>query len=132
MSLNKNYELVEIAKMFCRDLRKNSTNSEKLLWNALRNRKLYEHKFYRQYPLFYDLYGEESFFIADFYCHENKLIIELDGEIHKYKLKEDSLITEILNSLGLRVIRFKNEEVENNLIDVLNIIKMNFQKSLSF
>ncbi len=126
MSLSKKRELREIAKLLCRDLRKRSTNAERILWDALRNRKLDEHKFYRQYPIFYDLYGEESFFIADFYCHESKLIIELDGEIHKYKLEEDNKRTDILNLLGMHVIRFNNNEIEKNLNEVLNKIKMEF------
>jgi len=123
MSLNNRQELVEIAKVVCRDLRKRSTKAEDTLWEYLRNRKLLNKKFYRQYPLFYDLTGKESFFIADFYCYEAKLIIELDGEIHKYKLKEDKNRTNILNILGLQVIRFKNKEVEENVNLVLEKIK---------
>jgi len=123
MSLNNRQELVEIAKVVCRDLRKRSTKAEDTLWEYLRNRKLLNKKFYRQYPLFYDLTGKESFFIADFYCYEAKLIIELDGEIHKYKLKEDKSRTDILKMLGLKVIRFKNKEIEGNLNFVLEKIK---------
>ena len=70
MSLNKNKELREIAKTSCRELRKNSTNAEKDFWNIVRNRKFLGKKFYRQYPIFFDLLGKESFYIADFYCHE--------------------------------------------------------------
>ncbi|MBU1677761.1 MAG: endonuclease domain-containing protein, partial [Bacteroidetes bacterium] len=67
-----------------------STPAEKKLWHELRNRKLSGWKFLRQHPIFYDLNGKESFFIVDFYCHEKKLIIELDGEMHKRQLKEDA------------------------------------------
>jgi len=123
MSLNSKQKLVEVAKVVCRDLRKRGTNTEQRLWEELRNRKLLNKKFYRQYPLFYDLAGKESFFVADFYCYEAKLIIELDGEIHKYKLKEDKSRTNILNMLGLKVIRFKNKEVEENLDLVLEKIE---------
>lgn len=123
MSLNCRAKLVEVAKIVCRDLRKRATNSEEMLWEHLRNRKLLNKKFYRQYPLFYDLTGKESLFVADFYCYEAKLIIELDGEIHKYKLKEDKSRTEILNMLGLKVIRFKNKEVEENMDLVLEKIR---------
>ena len=122
MSLNSKTKLVEIAKVVCRDLRKRGTKAEQMLWNELRNRKLLSKKFYRQYPIFYDLTGKESFFVADFYCYEAKLIIELDGEIHKYKLKEDKNRTHILNMLGLKVIRFKNKEVEEKLDSVLEKI----------
>jgi very-short-patch-repair endonuclease len=123
VSLNRKKELSEIAKVICRQLRQNSTVSEIILWEALRNNKFSEMKFRRQHPLYYDITGKESFFIADFYCHDEKLIIELDGIIHKYKLKKDNERTEILNNLGLRVIRFSNDEIENNLKDVLRKIK---------
>lgn len=130
MSINKRKELAEIAKIVCRDLRRNSAHAEELLWKAIRNRKLDDKKFLRQHPLFYDLTGKESFFIADFYCHEEKLIIELDGIYHKYILKEDKNRTQILNFLGIKVIRFKNEEVINNLESVLKKIRNHFTEKL--
>jgi len=123
MSLNAKKELVEIAKLLCRDLRKRSTKAEEILWEQLRNRKLDYKKYYRQYPIFYDITGKESFFIADFFCFETKLVIELDGAIHNKRLKEDMQRTEILNLLGLSVIRFKNEEIEKELEKVLERIK---------
>ena len=123
MSLNKKAELVNIAKTFCRELRKNSTKAELILWEELRNRKLNNKKFYRQYPIFYDETGIESFFIADFFCFENNLVIELDGPIHQYKITEDQNRTDILISKSITVIRFKNEEVEKNLNYVLEKIK---------
>lgn len=126
MSLNKKRELSQIAKIICRELRKNSTEAEEILWQNLRNRKLEGRKFLRQHPLYYDLIGRESFFIADFYCHEEKLVIELDGEYHQYKLVEDKLRTNIINLLGIKVIRFRNEEVSNNLQEVVKEIKNNF------
>jgi len=132
MSLNNKAKLVEIAKVVCRELRKRETDAEEILWKKLRNRKLLNKKFYRQYPLFYDLTGKESFFVADFYCYEAKLIIELDGEIHKYKLKEDKSRTDILNMLGLKVIRFKNEEVERNIDGVLEEIRTYLNSSQPF
>ena len=49
--------------------------------------------------------------MADIYCHEEKLIIELDGKYHKYQLEKDKERTNILNYLGVRIIRFNNEEV---------------------
>ena len=124
MSINRIKELAETAKIVCRDLRRNSTPAEELLWGgAIRNRKLDGKKFLRQHPLFYDITGKESFFIADFYCHEEKLIIELDGVYHKYRLREDKERTKILNFLGIKVIRFKNEEVLKNLERVLKKIR---------
>jgi len=73
------FELKNMAKQLCRDLRKNSTNSENIMWDVVRNRKLNNRKFYRQYPIFYDIDGLSKFFIADFNNHETKLVIEIDG-----------------------------------------------------
>src|SRR3989304_701180 len=115
MSLNNKTKLVEIAKVICRELRNNSTKAEKKFWDMVRNKKLNGKKFYRQYPFFHDITGKESFFIADFFCYEEKLIIELDGKYHKYRLKEDKERTKILNHLGLRLIRFSNDDIMNDL-----------------
>lgn len=119
MSLSRSKHLIETAKLLCRDLRKHSTDSERVLWNELRNRKFDNKKFYRQYPLFFDYLGKETFFIADFYCHEEKLVIELDGGYHKRQKYYDELRTEVINLLGIQVIRFNNEEVTENLNSVL-------------
>ena len=128
MSLNARRKLVKVAKVVCRELRRNETEAEKILWKAIRNKNLNGKKFYRQQPIFHDVTGRETFFVADFYCFTDKLIIELDGRYYQYRLEEDKHRTEILNLLGLRVIRFSNDEVINNLGFVLNEIK----KSLSF
>lgn len=123
MSLNNKTKLEEIAKVICRDLRKNSTKAERKFWEAVRNRKFYGEKFYRQYPFFHDITGKETFFITDFFCFEAKLIIELDGRYHQYRLQEDEERTRILNHLGLKFIRFSNEEILNNLEEVLLKLK---------
>ena len=123
MSLNNKSKIVEIAKIICRDLRKNSTKAERILWGELRSKKLYSKKFYRQYPIFHDVTGKETFFVADLFCHTDKLIIELDGRYHQYRLKEDKDRTTILNNLGLKVIRFTNDEILNNLEGVLNTLQ---------
>jgi very-short-patch-repair endonuclease len=123
MSLNKKYELTIIAKHLCRKLRKNSTPAEAILWNILRNRGFLNLKFYRQHPIFYDLLGPESFFIADFYCHQLKLVIELDGNYHLYRINEDNQRTTIINLLGIKVIRFSNDDVTDRLNIVLSAIE---------
>jgi very-short-patch-repair endonuclease len=86
-------------------LRKKQTPAEALLWKILRNRAFGKLKFRRQHPL--------SYFIADFYCHELKLIIELDGGIHEidYIRERDAKREAKLRELGLTVIRFTNEQV---------------------
>jgi len=128
MSLNRKSQLVQVAKKVCRDLRKNQTEAEKLFWKVVHDRKFNGKKFYRQYPIFHDISGRETFFVADFYCYSEKLVIELDGNIHQYKLKEDNLRTEIINQLGIKVIRFKNKEIISDIEKVLKEIEKYFYK----
>jgi very-short-patch-repair endonuclease len=127
LSLNNKTKLIEVAKVVCRELRKNSTKAEKKLWGAVRNKKFYGKKFYRQYPFFHDISGKETFFIADFFCYDEKLIIELDGKYHQYRFQEDKERTKILNFLGIRVIRFRNEEIMNHLDEVIIKLKNHFK-----
>lgn len=107
-----------IGKLFeySRELRQVSTEAEKLLWSELRNRKLNRLKFRRQHPI--DKY------IADFYCHERKLVIELDGEIHNTQENKnyDKARTVELGSLTITVLRFTNDEVLNGVERVLQKI----------
>lgn len=100
-----------------KELRLKQTKAEKVLWNELRNKKLNGCKFRRQHPVMQ--------FIADFYCHEKKLIIEIDGDIHsKPENKEyDSYRTYELEQFDIKVLRFTNEQVLNYLEFVLNKIK---------
>lgn len=125
MSLNRDNNLVEIAKLVCGELRKNSTKAERKFWDKVRNKKFFGQKFYRQYPIFHDITGKEPFFVADFFCHTDKLIVELDGKYHQYRLKEDEDRTKILNYLGLRVIRFTNDEIMTNFEGVLKTLIKN-------
>ena len=73
----------------------------------------------RQFPLTFEIDGFPRFFVADFYCHEFRLVIEIDGKIHERQKDYDEVRTYIINCLGYKVIRFKNEEVQNNLDSVL-------------
>jgi len=123
MSLSNNPRLREIAKQLCRDLRKRQTDAEAIFWEAVRDRKFLGLKFYRQHPLFFDYLGKETFFIADFFCHERQLVVEIDGKIHDYRKDHDELRTHIINMMGIEVIRFHNEEIENNLGEVLGRIE---------
>lgn len=129
MSLNKKSKLTTVATKLCRDLRKRATLAEIIFWNAVRNRKFMNKKINRQFPIFFDLLGKETFFIADFYCHEEKLVIEIDGGYHERQKEYDSLRTELINQLGIRVIRFKNEEVEKDLTSVLIKLKSSINMS---
>ena len=97
-----------------RELRQNMTEAERVLWKELRNRKFLGLKFVRQYPLIYQVINNEPrYFIADFMCYEKKLVMEVDGLIHEFQKEEDQHREEILKSLGLNILRIKNEEVED-------------------
>ncbi len=107
----------------CRLLRRNETTSEKVFWAALRGRKFANFKFRRQHPFVYqNIQGTKSFFIADFYCINARLIIELDGKIHEFQKEYDKNRDMILAQLGLTTIRIKNEELANNQQAVLDHI----------
>lgn len=123
MSLTIKSELRNVAKEICRELRKKQTKAESLLWNELRNRKFVNRKFYRQYPLFFDYLGKETFYITDFYCYEEKLVIEVDGKYHDYQKEKDKLRDYVITMLGNRVMRIKNEVVETDIQKVLEQIK---------
>jgi very-short-patch-repair endonuclease len=127
MHHTNNLILLKAAKDLSRELRKSQTNAEKIFWENVRKKRLRELKFYRQYPIFYEINNTESFLIADFYCFEKKTIIEIDGKIHRYRTKKDNLRTQLLNLLGIRVMRFHNEDVENDLDKVLTEILNKFE-----
>lgn len=96
-----------------RELRKNATAEEKKLWEQLRGRKLKGRKFLRQQPIIYDTIPKQQFFVADFYCAEAKLVVEVDGKYHDFQEDYDRNREEILSQLGLRVLRFRNEELQD-------------------
>ena len=122
MSLNHKQALRGVATHAARELRAKATPAETLLWSCLRANRLHGLSFYRQRPIYHDITGRETYFIADFYCHRARLIIEVDGEIHQQQGAEDQERTRILNHLGLRVIRFTNDEVLNNIQSILQAI----------
>lgn len=97
-------------------LRENMTDAEKILWEKLRNKNFENFKFRRQHPI--------QLYIADFYCHELKLIIEIDGGYHETaaQREKDFERSEILNFNGLEIIRFTNQQIQSNLPEVLRII----------
>ena len=97
-----------------RDLRRNSTEAEKRLWGALRNRRLAGVKFRRQVII--------DAFIVDFCCRSQKLVIEIDGGQHCEQSIYDDARTRAIERLGYRVIRFWNNDVLANIDAVLNAI----------
>ncbi len=110
-----NPAIPEIAKQLARDLRRRETRAEKKLWNILCNRQFLGKKFLRQHPIIFDYESRKRFFIADSCCHENKLVIEIDGKSHDYQKDYDELRTYIINGLGFGMVRFRNEEIENDI-----------------
>ena len=100
-----------------KELRKNQTKSEKVLWNKLRNKKLDAYKFFRQYSV--------GPYILDFYCPLLRLNIEIDGGYHLEEKEYDEERERFLAGNFIKTIRFKNEEVMNNLENVLKVIKEN-------
>ena len=115
--------LSQRIKQRVRQLRKEQTRSEAVLWKKLRDRKLAGKKFLRQHPIVFEWEGREKFVVPDFYCHETGLIIELDGSVHDKRKEHDEIRDSVLNCLGFKVLRFKNKEVEHRLSWVLKTIE---------
>lgn len=121
-------KIPEIIKIAARELRKNMTKSEKLLWNELRYDTLWV-RFYRQKPIY--VYTETSwrdrFIIADFYSDELKLVIELDWWVHLQKevFELDREKEKLLENVWIKVLRFTNEEISANLWKVIEKINEN-------
>ena len=97
-----------------KELRREMTPAEKILWNELRSNKLGVH-FRRQQII--------AGFIVDFYCHKAGLVIELDGDIHDLQQAEDKRREKLLSEIGLRIVRFRNDEVVKDLTAVTTRIR---------
>ena len=97
-----------------RELRREMTPAEKILWKHVKANRLNGLHFRRQQIV----HG----YFADFYCHQHELIVEVDGGIHELRQEYDAEREEYLNSPGLRVIRFTNDEITKNLNHVLQKI----------
>jgi len=102
-------------KLLARNLRNSSTLSEVLLWNCLRKKKLLGHKFLRQKPI--------GNYIVDFYCTKLLLVIEIDGFTHDNKYEYDINRQKYLENIGLKILRFRDEDVKNNLFGVIKAIE---------
>jgi len=99
---------------FARSLRHQPTRAEEILWERLRGSRFHGAKFKRQVP--FDRY------VVDFYCHAAKLAVEIDGKQHAWFADYDRGRSEVLERLGVRVVRFGNEEVCGDLDAVLERI----------
>jgi very-short-patch-repair endonuclease len=98
-------------------LRKEMTDAEIALWAKIRRRQISGYKFRRQHAI--------SQFIADFYCHEKKLVIEVDGGYHNdpLQMEHDQQRTFELEKFGLSVLRFSNDEINNKMTEVIRKIR---------
>ena len=106
-------------KPHSRQLRKNMTDAEKLLWSKIRGKQVKELQVYRQKPI--------GWFIVDFYCPKAHLVIEVDGGQHfdEDAKQEDNLRDEYMERVGLTVLRFSDKDVFENLPGVLERIWSN-------
>jgi very-short-patch-repair endonuclease len=108
----------------CRQLRNNATPFEKLLWAEIRRRNIGGEKFLRQFPIFIiQGMGRKAFYIADFYCGQHKLVIEVDGPIHLLKKEYDNNRDIAMKEWGFDILRFANDEVENSMNSVIGKIE---------
>ncbi len=103
-------------KKYSRRLRKEMTDAEQLLWSKVRGKQLKGFQFYRQKPI--------GRFIADFYCPKAKLVIEIDGGQHYSEAMQakDKSRDRYIENLGLKVLRFSDKEIFENLTGVLEEI----------
>lgn len=124
MKTDRTHSKIEL-KQFRQELRKNLMPAEAFLWINLNAKQLDGKKFVKQHSI-----GK---YIVDFYCASEKLIIELDGEVHQNATaaEYDEKRTAYLNGLGYTVIRFENKMVFDNLQSVFIEIKENFKQDKS-
>ncbi|VXD18749.1 endonuclease domain-containing protein [Marinoscillum sp. 108] len=104
-------------KELARQLRNNSTKSEIRLWQCLKGKQMMGYDFHRQKPLLE--------YIADFYCYELELVIELDGYTHNFEevVEKDEIKQKALEEVGLTVMRFADVEVMHDINNVLRAIE---------
>ena len=101
-------------KQKSRALRNNPTLAEKILWQEIRNRKMKGYQFTRQKPI--------DIFVVDFYCNRLNLVIEVDGASHGSREIEDKIRQERIEKLGIKFLRFTDDEVINHMKEVLHSI----------
>ncbi len=106
---NKSY-----LKPYRTSLRNRATPAEAFLWNYLKKSQLEGRKFRRQHSI--------DNYIVDFFCYEESLAIELDGEIHNMQIEKDKIREEFLLSKGIKLIRFENRFIFEHLEQVLDDI----------
>jgi very-short-patch-repair endonuclease len=120
-----NYKSYPGILALARNLRNNQTSSEILVWNILRRKKLSGYKFLRQHPIFYSIRNNVvDFYIADFYCAQLRLIIEVDGKIHENHKEYDKERDSKLLKKGINVFRIKNEAVKDPMKTIKTLMEI--------
>ena len=121
MATNMNYGASKTIFQYAEVLRKNMTEAEKIVWERLCKNQL-DVRIRRQHPIFK--------YIADYYCHELKLVIEIDGGIHLSKENSEYDISRdtTLNELGIQIIRFTNAQVTSGIEQVIKKIKKKIEE----
>jgi very-short-patch-repair endonuclease len=114
--------LWEKLKPIAHEMRVEPTEAEKKLWKYLRKHQLHNLSFRRQHCV-----GQ---FIVDFYCAKARLVIEVDGEIHQYRDEEDIIRQEYLERQELKVMRFPNNMVLNNIDEVIKHVETYLSSTL--
>ncbi|MHB8515677.1 MAG: endonuclease domain-containing protein [Dehalococcoidia bacterium] len=111
-------ELRQRMTLVARELRARSTRGEDLLWEGLRNRRLLGRKFRRQQPV--------GPFVLDFYCGEERLAVEVDGPVHEQQRAADAERQALLETLGIRFVRVRDDLVQTDLPSALRTISAAF------
>jgi len=105
----------EIKKVFARQLRKDQTKAEKIVWEQIRNRRFKGLKFRRQHVI--------EGFVLDFYCPEIKFGIEVDGGIHRKRKDYDKLRQQVIESEDITMIRITNKELKERNRSIIDKLK---------
>ena len=112
---------LRLRMMFvAREFRKTSTAGEAILWGRLRGRQFSNRKFRRQQPV--------GPFVLDFYCPEERLAVEIDGSIHEAQREADAERQALLETLGIRFVRLRDEDVRGDLPSALQTIMQAFAR----
>jgi len=116
MTTTNNAPVDPVIRQHARENRHHQSPAEAKLWKVLRNHNLDGRKFRRQHPI--------GPYIVDFYCHEARLVVELDGRSHDAQMDYDAARTAWLESQGYRVIRFANAQVMKDIVSVVERIRL--------
>lgn len=108
-----------------RELRRQMTREEIMLWQELRSRRFKGFKFRRQHPVVYEeIDHRKYFYVADFYCATHKVVIELDGKQHEFEEQKDydEARDKLMGEMGMKILRIQNDELRK-IDEVLNKIE---------